>query len=71
MRSGPTDNPGSLTAPIPHFWTPKQVAVALTVTPRTVARWIASGALPAHRFARSVRIADADLKEFVAKCRQA
>ena len=51
------------------WWTPKQIAETLQVTPRTVARWIASGALPAHRFGRSVRIADADFKEFIANSR--
>lgn len=47
------------------WWTPRQVAETLQVTPRTVARWIASGALPAYRFGRSVRIADGDFKEFI------
>jgi excisionase family DNA binding protein len=51
------------------WWTPKQIAETLQVTTRTVARWIASGALPAHRFGRSVRIADADFKEFISNSR--
>lgn len=69
MRTSPTDDKVSVSALMPRFWTPKQVAEALQVTSRTVARWIESGALPAHRFGRSVRIADADLQNFIARGR--
>lgn len=47
MHSGPTGDTASPPARMPLFWTPKQVAEALQVTSRTVARWIESGALNA------------------------
>lgn len=71
MSSSLTGNPASPSAQMPLFWTPKQVAEGLQVTTRTVARWIESGALPAHRLGRSVRIADADLQDFIARGRTA
>lgn len=48
MHSGPTGDTASPPARMPLFWTPKQVAEALQVTSRTVARWIESGALAAR-----------------------
>lgn len=51
------------------WWTPKQIAETLQVTPRTVQRWISSGALRAHHFGRSVRISDADFETFIANGR--
>jgi excisionase family DNA binding protein len=47
----------------------QEVADSLDVSPRTVSRWIASGELIAHRFGRSVRIADDDLRAFLARRR--
>ena len=44
----------------------KVVAEALDVSPRTVRRWIAKGDLIAHRVARVVRVAAADLRTFLA-----
>jgi excisionase family DNA binding protein len=59
-------------ARIPKFFTVEQVAEALDVDPRTVRRWIANRTLAVHRFGRrSVRIAEADLKAFLALHRDA
>jgi excisionase family DNA binding protein len=51
------------------FYTIEEVVESLDVSPRTVSRWIASGELIAHRFGRSVRIADDDLRAFLAQRR--
>ena len=52
-----------------QFSTLREVAARLDVSSRTVSRWIASGELIAHRFGRSVRIADDDLRAFLARRR--
>jgi len=64
MQNSPPFEPRS-------WWTPKQIAETLQVTPRTVQRWITSGVLPAYRFGRSVRIANEDFETFVANGRSA
>ena len=46
-----------------------ETAELLNVSPRTVRRLINSGALPAHRLGRLVRIADGDLAVFLAASR--
>ena len=51
--------------PTTRFHTIDEVAALLAVSPRSVRRWIADGDLPTHRFRRSVRISDADLRAFV------
>ena len=51
------------------FWTTRRVAEHLHVSQRTVHRWIDSGDLVAHRFGRSVRISDNDLRAFLAQHR--
>jgi excisionase family DNA binding protein len=51
------------------FHTVEQVAEGLNVSPRTVRRWIQSKALVAHRFGASVRIAESELRTFVARHR--
>jgi len=53
-------------AKIPKFFTVKQVAEALGVSPRTVWRWIKNEELAVHRFGGAVRVAEADLKAFLA-----
>ncbi len=53
------------------FWTIRGVAEHLEVSERTVLRWIDSGDLVAHRFGRSVRISDHDLRAFLAQHRDA
>jgi excisionase family DNA binding protein len=46
------------------------VAEALDVSPRTVRRWIANGDLIAHRINGVVRIAEDDLRAFLALHRE-
>jgi excisionase family DNA binding protein len=53
----------------PKFYTKAQVAGMLGVSPRSVQRWIACGDLAAHRFGGTVRIAETDLRVFVASHR--
>jgi excisionase family DNA binding protein len=48
------------------FFTINEVAELLVVSPRTVRRWIKGGDLVAHRFGTAVRIAESDLKAFIA-----
>jgi excisionase family DNA binding protein len=54
---------------LPRYYTIKAVAEALDVSTRTVRRWIANGALGAHRLGRTLRISEADLKAFLAEHR--
>jgi excisionase family DNA binding protein len=46
------------------------VAECLNVSARTIRRWIATGALAAHRFNGVVRIAERDLLAFLAVHRE-
>ena len=46
-----------------------ETAEILNVSSRTVRRLIDSGALPVHRFGRSVRISDADIAQLMAASR--
>src|SRR5215475_3409293 len=46
-----------------------ETAEILNVSSRTVRRLIASGALPVHRFGRSVRVSDADIAQLMAASR--
>lgn len=48
------------------FFTIAEVAERLHVATRTVRRWIDSGELVAHRFGAVVRIAEGDLRAFLA-----
>jgi excisionase family DNA binding protein len=50
----------------PQFFTVKQVAEALAVSTRTVRRWIESGEVVAHHLGGAVRVAETDLKAFLA-----
>jgi excisionase family DNA binding protein len=56
-------------APIPKFFTIQQVAELLEVSTRTVRRRIDAGLLVAHRSGWVVRIADHDLRAFLAQHR--
>ena len=56
-------------ASIARLLTIDEVAEILNVSTRTVRRLIDSGALPAHRLGRLVRIADRDLAVFLAASR--
>jgi excisionase family DNA binding protein len=55
----------SVTAPT-RFFTINDVADWLSVSPRTVRRWISTGDLVVHRFGGVVRIAESDLRAFSA-----
>jgi excisionase family DNA binding protein len=50
----------------PRFFTIGQVAEFLNLSSRSVRRLIDDGQLPVHRFGRAVRIAEADLRAFIA-----
>ena len=53
------------------LFTIAQVAERLCVAPRTVHRWIRNDDLIAHRVGRVVRIAECDLRAFLAAHREA
>jgi excisionase family DNA binding protein len=52
-----------------RYYTPKEVAEGLKVTPRTVYRWLETGELRAIRFAREYRISESDLQDFIERHR--
>jgi excisionase family DNA binding protein len=52
------------------FYSVAEVAERLAVSPRTVRRWIHDGALVVHRLGRAVRIAETDLRAFLAMNRK-
>jgi excisionase family DNA binding protein len=52
-----------------RFYTMQEVSASLEVSSRTASRWIARGDLIAHQLGRSVRIADDDLRVFLARGR--
>ena len=53
-------------AAAPRFFTISDIATSLDVSDRTVRRWVAGGALAAHRFNGVVRISERDLLAFLA-----
>ncbi len=55
---------------MPKFYAIKTVAETLEVSPRTVRRWIARGELIPHRVNGVIRIAEADLRAFLAQHRE-
>jgi excisionase family DNA binding protein len=55
---------------LPKYYAIKAVAEALDVSARTVRRWIANGDLIAHRVDRVARVADTDLRTFLALRRE-
>jgi excisionase family DNA binding protein len=55
---------------LPRYHAIKTVADALDVSPRTIRRWIADGDLTVHRVNGVVRIAEADLRAFLALHRE-
>jgi len=55
---------------LPKLHTIKAVAEALDVSSRTVRRWIESGDLAVHRVDSVVRVAEDDLRAFLALHRQ-
>jgi excisionase family DNA binding protein len=52
-----------------RFFTVAAVAEFVGVSVRTVRRWIKRGDLVAHHFGAAVRIAESDLKAFIARQR--
>jgi len=54
-----------------RFLTITQVADALSVSVRTVRRWIKSGVLPVHLIEGILRVSEVDLAAFLAIRRQA
>lgn len=52
------------------FYSIAEVAERLGVNARTVRRWIGDGRLVVHRFGRSIRIAETDLRAFMAANRE-
>jgi excisionase family DNA binding protein len=55
----------------PRYFTISDVADSLTVSTRTVRRWIDRRLLIAHRIGGTIRIAEADLKAFLNSYRDA
>lgn len=64
-----TTGTGTRGRPVTKLFTIEEVAESLNVSSRTVRRLIDSGALPAHRLGRLIRIADRDLAVFLAASR--
>ena len=56
---------------LPKYYTIKAVAEAVAVSTRTVRRWIENGDLVVHRVDGVVRVAEADLRAFLAQHREA
>jgi excisionase family DNA binding protein len=48
-----------------RFWTISDIAQRLSVSTKTVSRWIRKGELLVHRFGRAVRIAEEDFQAFL------
>jgi len=55
--------------PITRFYTVAEVADLLSVSTRSVRRWMERGDLLAHGFGRQIRISDLDLRAFLASRR--
>jgi excisionase family DNA binding protein len=51
--------------PVARFFTVSQIAELLSVSTRSVRRWIARGELLAHKFSRHVRVSELDLRTFL------
>jgi excisionase family DNA binding protein len=52
-----------------RFMSVEETAEQLAVSTKTIRRWIARGQLHYHRFGRQIRIAEEDLRAFVAIAR--
>lgn len=61
--------PRGLRQPFGRLRTIDETADILSVSTRTVRRLIDSGALPVHRFGRSVRVSDPDIAHLLAASR--
>lgn len=58
------------TGPVPRLLSMQDLAERLSVSSKTISRWIASGDLRAHRLGRQIRIAEEDANVFVASRRR-
>jgi excisionase family DNA binding protein len=56
---------------LPKYYSIRTVAEAIDVSTRTVRRWIENGDLVVHRVDGVVRVAEADLRAFLAQHREA
>jgi excisionase family DNA binding protein len=70
VTNTPANEKGALEMAPPRFFTISAVANFLDVSARSVRRWIATAALPIHRFGGAVRISESDLSAFIAKHRK-
>jgi excisionase family DNA binding protein len=66
MNTNAADGRRQVGAGLPKYHSIKAVAEALDVSTRTVRRWIANRDLAVHRVDGVVRIADSDLRAFLA-----
>jgi excisionase family DNA binding protein len=64
--SGGRMSAGNAAPRTPRFFTVDHVAEFLNLWSRSVRRLIAEHQLPVHRFGHAVRIAEADLRTFIA-----
>ena len=65
-RSSHITGTGTRSRPLPKLRTIDETAELFNTSKRTVRRLIDSGALPAHRLGRCVRISDLDIAVFLA-----
>jgi excisionase family DNA binding protein len=64
------ENMKSTPSPLPRFLSIAALAARLSVSPKTVSRWIQTGQLRAHQLGRQVRISEEDAITFVATRRR-
>ena len=57
-------------APLPRLFTIAELAQRLSVSTKTIHRWIAAGDLRTHKLGRQVRIAEEDAVSFVSRGRR-
>jgi excisionase family DNA binding protein len=65
MRGTHTNEKNCSRTSVPRYFTISDVADSLSVSNRTVRRWIDRNLLIAHRIGGTIRIAEADLKAFL------
>jgi excisionase family DNA binding protein len=70
MSANFADNRRQRGGGLPKYYSIKTVAEAIDVSTRTVRRWIENGDLVVHRVDGVVRVADADLRIFLAQHRE-
>lgn len=55
---------------LPRLYTVAEVAKQLSISTKTVRRWLQGGQLHAHRLGRQLRLSEEDLVAFLARCRK-